>query len=819
MLTPSLTSVDTPFEDLKADINSTFAGLNYNSSALFVPQQNAISFCGDMDTSVVDDLGRDIAKITKIGIVLIVIVALLLIAAHCALEWYKWRCLQDHLRYTREAWVTDPTMNNNVGRDETPTLRMTDHNLMVLAGSQQHPLLTRIANQIASKLKLSHVQHTNLQWFFHYVFHPPALAVFLIGFMGLLSVELQLLAIHPLEEKYNAQVAASVQDFSSTIATNINDNMYNQSATYANQINSQINSTQSTINDGVFGWVNGTTTTLNNTLVTFYSDVQNAVTTVFNGTVLEEPMQEFVRCIIGTKIEAIENALTFLNENLQIDLPTMNDTALMISQANVNEVSTPISQAAVGDGTDGNGGLVAKIVNSYVASLKKERVMFGVFIGLWGLIVLIATGIILWHSYGRPAMDARKRRRFQAERGNVVMTPFRTDKEKAVAVTDEKASGQETPKPQSGTFLNVAPKTPTRTTEEYKTHEPQRSWDNLLDHSANANREREAGPSTGSQLKKKISRPMKLLPTGSKAGRERFVSDEERARMQQAEMENDEDEEGREGASWMRRLTSVFHKKPSDDEESGGSMSSGSSRGRQRNRPNLTIATKFSNAAFNGISRDRLPTAGLTAGAEPSPHPKNMPGSHWSLTPNEPETRPGPWVQPLNVAKKLSAKRRMPGLPSSPRSPPQPAGFVYAGKDIGAFPMPGNVTVSGPAAPARAATVTPAAQTPYTAHSAIPSYYQSNAPHYTGRDSLLPPLLHSANTHFLNMDPSRNAAGAGPSQPGRQAGQSQNPFKTPFDDDARVVPENWPKPPASGTPSAVNATNPFFAGSSGGVAY
>lgn len=222
-------------------------------------------------------------------------------------------------------------------------------------------------------------QHINLQWFFHYIFHPLTLSVFLIGFLGLLSVEIQLLAIHPIEAKYSTQVATSVSNFLNTIVTSINANVQNQSATCANQINSQVNAMQSTINDGLFGWVNFTTTTLNDTLVTFYTDIQNAFSTVFNGTVLEDPIQEFMRCIIGMKIGALENALTFLHDNLIIDIPRMND------------------------GSDGNQGLVGKLVARFVDSLKKERLMFGIFIVLWLFVVFIALMIILWHSYIKPA--------------------------------------------------------------------------------------------------------------------------------------------------------------------------------------------------------------------------------------------------------------------------------------------------------------------------------------------------------------------------------------------------------------------------------
>ena len=99
-------------------------------------------------------------------------------------------------------------------------------------------------------------------------------------------------------------------------------------AAYATQINSRVDGVQSTINDGLFGWVNGTTTTLNDTVNAFYTDVQNVVNSVFNNTPLNEPLQEFLRCFLGSKVDAIETALTFLHDNLVIDIPRVNDSVV-----------------------------------------------------------------------------------------------------------------------------------------------------------------------------------------------------------------------------------------------------------------------------------------------------------------------------------------------------------------------------------------------------------------------------------------------------------------------------------------------------------
>ncbi|EEB98590.1 hypothetical protein MPER_01876 [Moniliophthora perniciosa FA553] len=196
-------------------------------------------------------------------------------------------------------------------------------------------------------------------------FHAPALAVLLIGFFGLLSVQIQLFAIGSLEAIYAEKEAAAASDFSNTIATSINSSMYNQSAQYANDVNGRVDVMQSNLNNGVFGWVNGTTTTLNTTINELYNDIQNAVNTVFNGTILEQPAQEFIRCLIGTKVDAIENALTFLHDNLIINIPRVNETALVLSQDSVDEATKPIAAAAIGGGGDDNQGIVRKLINSY----------------------------------------------------------------------------------------------------------------------------------------------------------------------------------------------------------------------------------------------------------------------------------------------------------------------------------------------------------------------------------------------------------------------------------------------------------------------
>ncbi|KAG7446606.1 uncharacterized protein BT62DRAFT_1076147 [Guyanagaster necrorhizus] len=593
--------IDTPFELLKKEINDTFDGLSFNSSLVTVPQQNTLTFCDEMDTSIVDDLGRDIIKFTKISIVVLIALALLLVALNCLLEWYKWRCQQRHFEYTREAWMTDPTMYHVRGAAGTPRVSLTDHNLLMLQASSSHPLLTRIINQISSRLRLSPPQHTNMTWFFHYIFHPPALVCFLIGFFGILSVQLQLLALGPLVAKYDAQAAVSTADFTNTIATSINNSMYNQSAAYANDVNSQISTMQSTINDGIFGWVNVTTTTLNDTVVEFYNEVQSAVNAVFNGTILETPALDFVACLIGSKVDAIEKVLTFLNENLQVDLPLMNDSALVLSKSSVDEATQPIAAAALGSGSgDDNDGLVGKLVRAYASSLKKERVMFAIFLALWGVVVLMATCILLWYTHGKGWVEARKRRKWEREQrsGNQgFVVPFRIGQ----PVADEKAQAQNDspPSPKRGfnfPFVRTRSRAPFLQSQE-------KSWDGFFGQRPDA---------------ESINRPQRLMAIGKKVlGRERSQEQEDEA------------------TPWYGRFAGLLSKKRTEEPVSERSST--------RVRPNLRISVgRAANA-----TPPSLPIAD---------NPRDTLHSHWSASPEL--VRPAPWAKLLSPPFKLSPRQR-----------------------------------------------------------------------------------------------------------------------------------------------------------------
>jgi hypothetical protein len=749
-----------------------------------------------MDLSIVDDLGKDFVKIAKIGTLILIVLVLLLIGLNCLLEWYKWRCLKAHMEYTRQAWITDPSVQYTKSTPSGPQVTLSDHNMLMLSANSTHPLITRILNNLSRRLGLSPSRYTRLQWFFNYIFHPPAMACFLIGVIGLLSIEIQLFAVGILVSKYEARSASTAADFSNVIATSINASMFNQSATYANQVNGQMDAIQATINGGVFGWVNVTTVTLNDTVNAFYSDIQDAVTTVFNNTILEAPAQDFIRCLIGSKVVAIEQALTFLHDNLKIDVPRVNDSVLVLSPNSVNEATRPIAAAAIGDGNGDNSGLIPRLVHSYATSLEKERWMFLVFIALWGLVVLMGLSVVFWHSYGKEWVDLHKRRKFRKEQRagvNGLVVPFRPNEKPHAKTFDDLPSFTPLPSPKASPFTPFSfGRSASPSLNSSSAHA-----DGSRSGSTDSSERKNAGwvatffkaPKAPDEKNTK-RKPTKLKAIGKKAmGKERFLGDLQ-VMADEEPPDNGVGDRNQRNTPWFSRVATTLGTKrlTSNTEPSHGLPRDSLP---IQNRPKLRIVVNPSSTD----AQLSLPSNGSRTAAPPS---------RWSASPQDssstwknvmiPARQPFPprppigspmRLKPRHTPSDVSSTFRAPSSPptrSTPFAPPMHHGFNHTHMRQSALPTP---------------LLSPRHFQPrYDRDSLVPP----PSPWRHRRISSMPVQVSSSVTpvtRLLTTTPARRSSGVG--------WADVDPFVTPFDDEHQVMIEAPAKALRKSIP-----TNPFL---------
>ena len=859
-----------PFNLLKKEINDTFinAQKSFVATPLPVPDASNVTFCDQMDLSVIDDLSNDIAGLARIGLFILVGVILILIIAYAAIQWYSQRSLLMTLHRARDQWFTD----NNLYQSEKPTERWepTDENLLIIHAYIEHPLWSRFIYALGGRFNWSRETTNALGWFGSYVFHQAAMLCLMVGVLGILAVEIQLLAARPLQAQYSAQVATAINDFANTIATNVNANMAAQSKRYADDVNVRIDAAQSAINDDLFGWVNGTTTQLNATLAAFYEDVQDAVDKVFGGTPLSAPAQEFLRCILGTKIASIENALTFLHDNLIIDIPSVRDDALMLSQGSVNEVVKPISAAAVGSGgNDGQEGVISKLVNAYISALEKERIKFVIFLLLWLGVVVIACAVVAWNLWGQQLWWNERRKRWEKNARNFngtqflfVRGPFRSDVG-FIDVTPSWHSPTERQSPVSSgptnekappnalaSFIPFGNKRPSwflrRSRQENlrqrRTSDPSipRSWDEMLDE-----RERQRDTVGGGRLAALMNIGKRATRVGKSSDSTLPIVSYGNAPPVPPPADNDDS-----GSIWINRVT--FWKKPDVPDvpvgvtvphSRNGSLFDGHDFGvapprRHRSKPSLTIDTERASNALQLSVPMPMPTIESASGDSPSNAGTNPRPSASSTGPQT--AKSGhiwdmvlPLAPPLPVAdpKKLVISPPRPLQPRKPTLPSKPNQFIplkFDHKSLRSgdtlIPMASGPNRSAPALPSMSTTIMP-----------IPLHHNFANSSSPARSPVLPLNL----SPFRTPDASRHERThkrtpsaprlLTPTKPEKQlqpAPQSSitvdpfadnasvvphtpsaNPFLTPFDDPNTL---NTSKPPTARRSPPPPGLNPFY---------
>lgn len=208
---------------------------------------------------------------------------------------------------------------------------------------------------------------------------------------------------------------SSVGDFGQLASARVTALTADTSRDFADRSNAIILKAQDDLNQHVFGWINTTTGTINATLNEFVDGIAAAVNDTFAGTPLFTPVQSFVSCILLQKVLKLEEALNWLHDNAHADFPLVAPTVLTLDANRSQELLQPVQETATGN-QDGQGGLIDKLVKSYKDKLSQERNLFFIFLGLYGVVIIVGTLVaILYKRASQDEGEGRSRRGGSAE--------------------------------------------------------------------------------------------------------------------------------------------------------------------------------------------------------------------------------------------------------------------------------------------------------------------------------------------------------------------------------------------------------------------
>ncbi|EMG49733.1 PRM1 Plasma membrane fusion protein PRM1 [Candida maltosa Xu316] len=154
-------------------------------------------------------------------------------------------------------------------------------------------------------------------WILSYMFSKIAQNVFFFGMMGVISVILQFVLVNSVQSSLNNHNQISTYN-------NITISDPFSAATYIKDMNNYINETQNNVNQELFGNIKEVSVSLNTTIVTFLDDLNSTLQTIFGSTPLSKPITTIVYCTLGRKLEKVESGLTWMNDNLNIEIPLLS---------------------------------------------------------------------------------------------------------------------------------------------------------------------------------------------------------------------------------------------------------------------------------------------------------------------------------------------------------------------------------------------------------------------------------------------------------------------------------------------------------------
>ncbi|KAK1751164.1 plasma membrane fusion protein PRM1 [Echria macrotheca] len=388
-----------PFKLVGELLDSKFGNYTFDQSVFPVAQKRALSFCSD--NSFLNDFFNTLFDIVaKAKIAFAVTLPILAILAMIMMAWIEIR------RWRKEKMRAKVFTEH--GYDPMDVTYIVSRPITAGAG-------IKLASRFSGKKNLL------ARWTIAYMTSLPALFVLSLAMAGFFSCFCQFLMLRAIEKEAPA-LANQVGDFAGDVVKTLGQ----VSTEWADDANGVVLSLQNDINDDLLGWVRNATKAVNDTLNTLDEEIDKGITTIFNGTVLLNTARDVVGCIIGRKIDTVEQGLTFINEHAKVTLPlfpndTFSEGADKSVQGDSDLTSFLATPATVT--TDEVSGAVDDVVNMLHQGIVQEALISTALLLVYVIVVLVGVIRSAVGMAGRDKTRAEGGQFYGSQRDNPVADP------------------------------------------------------------------------------------------------------------------------------------------------------------------------------------------------------------------------------------------------------------------------------------------------------------------------------------------------------------------------------------------------------------
>ncbi|CAI6253025.1 unnamed protein product [Periconia digitata] len=356
-----------PFEEIRKLIKN-MDNFTFDGNALPVPQKEQLQFCseGNSINSFFDKLIKLVYTAKKVALAVLIILALLAIVPMAWMEIRRYRRMQERAELFHQ------------GHEPMDVIYLASR---TTSGSLGLWLGHRFGSTRRQAI---------MRWAWAYATSMPMLFLIALGIAGLFSCFCQYLLLIKIEEK-TPELTDEVADFAGQVVVKLN----NASMSWSNGVNDAVGKLDKEINDDIFGWVQKGTSAVNETINVFVDKTNDLLDEAFGDTILRDPIQEVLKCLIGLKIASIQSGLTWVHDNAHVAFPGVaNDTLSLGALANVDDSGSSQELLAdpSGKAKDEITEAVMRVINVLKDGIRTEALIATTLIVIW--LVVALTGLV-----------------------------------------------------------------------------------------------------------------------------------------------------------------------------------------------------------------------------------------------------------------------------------------------------------------------------------------------------------------------------------------------------------------------------------------
>ena len=293
-------TISIPFDFVRKALNDSYGDYKFDRDVFPLAQKEKMTFCSDND-SLNNFFQRLFDLIAKSRIIFIVVLSVLAVGVIAPMAWFeikRWRRHQQRARL--------------IGDHSTDT--------MDVVYISSRPVTSTFGIKLGQHF--SGKRQILVRWCVAYATSPAAVFVLSLALAGFFSCLCQFILLRAVQKEVPA-IAEQVGEF----ADDVVDSLNSVSEQWALDANGVIKNLNDDINDDVLGHVQNATDAVNDTLTVFMDEMNDGLESVFNDTILIDPIKAVVRCVIGIKIESVQKGLTWVHDHAEVKLPLFaNDT-------------------------------------------------------------------------------------------------------------------------------------------------------------------------------------------------------------------------------------------------------------------------------------------------------------------------------------------------------------------------------------------------------------------------------------------------------------------------------------------------------------